>query len=435
MSIQIFFCGGFMLKIYYPICCGIDVHKKMLVATIAATNKENITTYQTKKFSTMTYDLKNLKKWLEENNCKNVCMESTGKYWIPVYNIIEDFCKIDVVHPKYVRAIMGKKTDIKDSIWISDVYKYGLIQSSFIPSKDIRQLRDLLRYRRKLVNIKNGEKNRFQNSLITSNIMISNILSDTFGKTSLSLIDLSLNKDTIKEEEVKPLVYRNIKVSIEELKKSIEGKYEDEQKVKIEICLKHYKDIMKSIEDLDNKIIKLANKYEKEIKIIQTFPGINLLSAIHIIAEIGNDMKVFGDAKHLCSWCGLTPQNNESAGKKKSVRISHGGSNIKPILIQCALSTIRSKECKYFKNKYEDLKRKKGHKKAIIAIARMIIVCIYNMLSKEQEFCSKIYEELNNKKFKTKKEDKIEEEKIKIKEAEAVSILLSLGYTVTASNK
>ena len=110
-----------MLKVYYPICCGIDVHKKMVVATIATTDKENITTYQTQKFSTMTYDLKNLQKWLSENNCKNVCMESTGKYWIPVFNILEDTCKIDVVHPKYVRSIMGKKTDIKDSIWIADI--------------------------------------------------------------------------------------------------------------------------------------------------------------------------------------------------------------------------------------------------------------------------------------------------------------------------
>lgn len=425
-----------MLKIYYPICCGMDVHKKMVVATIATTDKENITTYQTQKFSTMTYDLKNLQKWLSENNCKNVCMESTGKYWIPVFNILEDTCKIDVVHPKYVRSIMGKKTDIKDSIWIADIYKHGLIQGSFIPSKSIRQLRDLLRYRRKLVFVKNSEKNRFQNSLITSNIMISNLVSDTFGKSSLALINLTLNKQNLTENDIKPFVYRNVRASTSDILKSLDGAYDKEQKSKIEVCLRHYQDVLENIKVLDDKILELVKIYEKHINLICTIPGINLLTAIHIIAEIGIDMSVFQNSKKLCSWCGLTPQNNESAGKKKSVRISHGGNNIKPILIQSALTIIRSKNCEYFKNKYEDLKRKKGHKKAIIAIARMIVVCIYNILNNQEPFNKDIYSELNKKRFNSNQRNNNQNVENKtLKEAEAVSLLLSLGYTVTTSNK
>ncbi len=185
-----------MLNIYYYNCCGIDVHKKIIIATIAITNSENVTTYQTKSFTTFPYDLLNLKNWLKDNNCKDVCMESTGKYWIPIFNILEDSCNVVITHPKYVRAIPGKKTDKKDSIWIADLFKHGLAEPSFMPPKDIRDLRELMRYRKKLVNMKSSEKNRFQNSLTVSNIVISNIISDTFGKTSQSILKLMLSKDT-----------------------------------------------------------------------------------------------------------------------------------------------------------------------------------------------------------------------------------------------
>ena len=176
------------LKIVYKICCGIDVHKKFVVACIAKTNNQGVTTYESHHFSTYTKGLKQLLKWLLEHNCKDVCMESTGKYWIPVYNVLEKDCSIVLAHPKYVKAIRGKKTDKKDAKWIADLFKHDLVAGSFMPPADIRQLRDLMRYRSKLTNFRSSEKNRLQNSLTVSNIQLGNVVSDTFGKSAQAIV-------------------------------------------------------------------------------------------------------------------------------------------------------------------------------------------------------------------------------------------------------
>lgn len=256
-----------MLNIYYPICCGIDVHKKILVATIATTNEQRITTYQTKQFSTLTKDIKLLQQWLKDNNCKDVCMESTGKYWIPIFNILEESCKVVITHPKYVRSIPGKKTDTKDSIWIADIFKHGLVNTSFMPPADIRQLRDLMRYRFKLLNCRTSEKNRFQNSLTMSNIMISNVVTDTFGKTAQSILKKMLEKNSnLTLEEISPLLRKNLKASPQEILDSVQGKLTKEQNSKMEICLKHYDNINDCVEELEKAIIPLIAKYQQEIR-------------------------------------------------------------------------------------------------------------------------------------------------------------------------
>lgn len=171
-----------MLKIVYPICCDIDVHKTFVVACIASTNNKGVTTYKRHRFSTFTQGLKKLSQWLLENSCTDVCMESTGKYWIPVFNVLEETCDITLAHPKYVKAIRGKKTDKKDAKWIADLFKYDLVAGSFMPPLPIRELSDLMRYRFKLTNFQSSEKNRFQNCLIVSNIQLGSVVTDTFGK-------------------------------------------------------------------------------------------------------------------------------------------------------------------------------------------------------------------------------------------------------------
>ncbi len=171
-----------MLKIVYPVCCGMDVHKTFLIACIASINEKGVTTYRSKRFSTSSGDLRRCAAWLAENNCKDVSMESTGKYWIPIYNILELTCNVVPAHPKYVKAIRGKKTDKKDAKWIADIFKHGLVAGSFIPPADIHQLRDLMRYRWKLTNFTTGEKNRAQNCLTVSNIKLDGVFSDVFGK-------------------------------------------------------------------------------------------------------------------------------------------------------------------------------------------------------------------------------------------------------------
>ena len=413
-----------MLNIYYYNCCGIDVHKKMLVATIAKTDEHKVTTYQTKQFSTITKDIENLKQWLKDNDCKDVCMESTGKYWIPIFNILESTCHVIITHPKYVRAIPGKKTDKKDSIWIADIFKHGLVNPSFMPPLDIRQLRDLMRYRFKLLNCRTSEKNRFQNSLTMSNIMISNVVTDTFGKTAQSILKKMLSKnDNLTLDELSPLLRKNLKASPQEILESVQGNLTREQNSKMEICLDHYDYINKCVEKLEEAIIPLVAKYQDEISLLLTIPGVEDVSAIYILSEIGSNMNVFVDDKHLCSWAGLTPQNNESAGKKKSVKISRAGVYIKPLLVQCANNAIKDKKCEYFKLRYEAIKKRRGHKRAIIAIARMLLTCAYHILSKNEPFDIELYKQLTESNFKSKH--------TKLNINNAIKFLEQQGYKVS----
>ena len=329
-----------MLKIVNRNCAGIDVHLKTIVVTIAKTNEQDITDYQTKSFSTFTDDLIKCRNWLVSNNTLDVCMESTGKYWIPVFNILEQECRCIITHPKYVRTIPGKKTDKKDSVWIADMFKHGLVEPSFMPPADIRQLRDLMRYRNKLVNVRSSEKNRFQNSLTVSNIQIANVVTDVFGKTSQSILKLMLTNPSLTLDDITPLLHKGLKSSPEDILKSINGNFDESQSSKMNVCLKHYDSINECIDELEKQILKLAVKYSTELNLILTVPGINEISAIFIIAEIGTNMKIFPDDKHLVSWAGLTPRCNESAKKKKSVRITKAGAYIKPLLVQLKINLV-----------------------------------------------------------------------------------------------
>ena len=413
-----------MLKIVNRKCAGIDVHKKIIVVTIAKTNEQDITAYQTKSFNTFTEDLIRCRDWLVSNGTFDVCMESTGKYWIPVFNILEEKCKCIITHPKYVRSIPGKKTDKKDSIWIADMFKHGLVEPSFMPPADIRQLRDLMRYRNKLVNIRSGEKNRFQNSLTMSNVQIANVVTDVFGKTSQSILKLMLSNPNLTLDDITPLLRKNLKSSPEEILKSINGNFDESQVSKMNIVLKHYDSINECINELEEQILKLALKYSTEINLLLTVPGIKEISAIFIIAEIGTNMNTFIDDKHLCSWAGLTPRCNESAKKKKSVRITKAGIYIKPLLVQCALCAIKDKSCPYIKARYESLKRRRGHNKAIIAIARLLLTSIYHILLNGEVFDYKRFENLMNKNFKSHKN-------IQNTPEEMISYLTNLGYNIT----
>ena len=416
-----------MLKIVNRNCAGIDIHKKIIVVTIAKTNEQDITDYQTKSFNTFTEDLIKCRDWLVSNDTLDVCMESTGKYWIPVFNILEEKCKCIITHPKYVRSIPGKKTDKKDSIWIADMFKHGLVEPSFMPPADIRQLRDLMRYRNKLINIRSGEKNRFQNSLTMSNVQIANVVTDVFGKTSQSILKLMLTNPKLTLDDITPLLRKNLKSSPEEILKSINGNFDDSQSSKMNIVLKHYDSINECIDDLEEQILKLALKYSTEINLLLTVPGIKEISAIFIIAEIGINMNIFGDDKHLCSWAGLTPRCNESAKKKKSVRITKAGIYIKPLLVQCALCAIKDKSCPYIKARYESLKRRRGHKKAIIAIARLLLTSIYHILLTGEEFDYQRFETLMDRNFKSHKN-------IQNTPEEMISYLTNLGYNITLQN-
>jgi len=319
-------------------------------------------------------------------------MESTGKYWIPVFNILENYCDVIVANPKYVKGIRGKKTDKKDSIWLCDLHKHGLVPGSFIPPLAIRQIRDLMRYRSKLINFKSSEKNRIQNSLTVSNIMISNVVSDTFGKSSIKIINHLLKNPKDTDFDVTPMLHKKMINKADDISKSINGNLTKPQAEKMRVCFNHFDDIKAHIADIENVILDLAQPFLPQLKLILSLPGIkNIFTAIAIISEIGVDMSAFHSSKHLCSWAGLTPQNNESAGKKKSVPISRAGVYIKPLLVQCANATIKSNGFDYFRIRYQQIKKRRGHKKAIIAIAHMLLNCIYYMLDRNESFNYDLY--------------------------------------------
>lgn len=370
------------MRIVRPICCGADIHKDLIVATIAATNQDGITEYIQSSFSSQNFDLVRLKAWLIEHHCFEIAMESTGKYWIPVFNVLEGEIKVFVVHPKYTKAIKGKKTDKKDSKWIADLFKHDLLKFSFIPPKEIRELRELSRYRIKLIAMRSSERNRYQNSMTISNIGLASILSDPFGKSSRAVMKEVIRSSSVTEERISKLLERNAKKKVKEVLQSLVGSHiESDQRLKMNIASQHMDQIDSHVRRLETEMAIRCIPYATLINLLLDIPGISYLSAMTIIAEIGTDMSVFETSKQLSCWAGLAPANNESASKKKSVRISKAGSYLKPLLVQCALAAINSKSNPYYRIKYNRIKKRRGHKKAIIAIARMILVNIYHILS------------------------------------------------------
>ena len=370
------------MRIVRPICCGADIHKDLIVATIAATNQDGITEYIQSSFSSQNFDLVRLKAWLIEHHCFEIAMESTGKYWIPVFNVLEGEIKVFVVHPKYTKAIKGKKTDKKDSKWIADLFKHDLLKFSFIPPKEIRKLRELSRYRIKLIAMRSSERNRYQNSMTISNIGLASILSDPFGKSSRAVMKEVIRSSSVTEEKISKLLERNARKKVKEVLHSLEGSHiESDQRLKMNIASQHMDQIDSHVKRLETEMAIRCIPYATLINLLLDIPGISYLSAMTIIAEIGTDMSVFETSKQLACWAGLAPANNESASKKKSVRISKAGSYLKPLLVQCALAAINSKSNPYYRIKYNRIKKRRGHKKAIIAIARMILVNIYHILS------------------------------------------------------
>ena len=376
------------MRIVRPICCGADIHKDLIVATIAATNQDGITEYIQSSFSSQNFDLVRLKAWLIEHHCFEIAMESTGKYWIPVFNVLEDEIKVFVVHPKYTKAIKGKKTDKKDSKWIADLFKHDLLKFSFIPPKEIRELRELSRYRIKLIAMRSSERNRYQNSMTISNIGLASILSDPFGKSSRAVMKEVIRSSSVTEEKISKLLERNARKKVKEVLQSLEGSHiESDQRLKMNIASQHMDQIDSHVRRLETEMAIRCIPHATLINLLLDIPGISYLSAMTIIAEIGTDMSVFETSKQLACWAGLAPANNESASKKKSVRISKAGSYLKPLLVQCALAAINSKSNPYYRIKYKTIslpiriKKRRGHKKAIIAIARMILVNIYHILS------------------------------------------------------
>lgn len=370
------------MDIKYPVCCGVDVHKSFFVATIITTTNQVQPDYKKKRFSTHNSNIHTFSKWLYDNNCFDVCMESTGKYWIPVFNILEErHIRVTIANPKWVKAVKGCKDDEKDSKWIGDLFRLGLVHESFIPTKDIRILREYTRYRSKLVSMKSSEKNRFQNAFTVCNVALDSVVSDMFGKSASAITSHLMSDETFDPDYCVSVLQRSLKKKSNAVLDSIEGfSITEEQKWRMRIVRDHLDYIEKSIDSVDDIINSMAKQYEKTISLFCTIPGVDRTTAVTIISEIGTDMDQFGSSKRLCCWAGLTPGNNESAGKKKSVRISRAGVYLKPALVQAAHAAVKDKKSPYYRFKYEQISKRRGKKRAIIAIARMLLTAVFSML-------------------------------------------------------
>lgn len=365
----------------YDKCCGIDVHKKLIVACFRQGNKQEI-----RDFGATTRELLEMADWLKEGGCEMIAMESTASYWKPLYNILETSeLNAMVVNASHMKAVPGRKTDVKDAEWIADLLQHGLLTASYIPDKDQRELRELVRYRKSLVGERNRELNRLQKMLEGANIKISGTVKDINGKSARNLLELMLTGKQIDSAEYDILykqnvIAHNLKATKEQIIDDLNGVMSDIQKKMMRHVLDHIDQLNAHIKDLDDEIDNFMKPEEKQAaQVIQDIPGIGNTSAQAIISVIGVDMTRFPTDAHISSWAGLCPGNNESASKRKSGRTTKGNNLLRDTLVVCAHSAVKNKGS-YYSAQFARISAHRGKKRAYVAVAHSMLVAIYHIL-------------------------------------------------------
>lgn len=366
-------------------CCGIDVHKNMIKASIAKGSLDSPPKFYTRTFSTMTRDLLKLKDWLTENDVEAVAMESTGVYWKPIFNVLENDFQVILANPQYLKKVPGKKSDVKDCEWIASLLRCGLIPASFIPQRPIRELRELNRTRRKLVGMMSSEKNRIQKVLEDANIKLASVVSKIDGVSSMTMIQALLDKDRLSKEEITDMARGKLKSKVDQLVEALNGKVTDHHRFLLKLHLNNIAFLADQVQEIDEQIQKLMIPFQKEESLIQTIPGISKISAKAIISEIGVDMSQFPSEAHLASWAGICPGNNESAGVKKSGKIRKGNRYLKAILIEVAWAASRTKGSA-FSAIYNNIAKRRGKKRALVAVGHQILIAVYRTLKTGEPF-------------------------------------------------
>ena len=373
--------GECLMKVIYGVCCGLDVHKKVITASLMSRTGDTVI----KTFNTTTNELKAMVEWLKVTDCEQVAMESTGVYWKPVYNILElAGIPAMVVNASHMKAIPGRKTDIKDAEWIADLLRHGLLRGSFIPEKNQREYRELVRYRNSRTEERAREINRLQKMLEGMNIKLGDFVSDIMGKSASKMLGLVLAHDELTDEQISQASHGGLKASLDELKEALIGIITPLQRELVTIVL----DVIAEQSSQIAKVEALIRKYTKEAydeaaKKLEAMPGIGTISAQAIIAEIGIDMSRFPTANHLCAWAGVVPGNNESAGKRKNAKSRKGNKHLKKTLIQCATSAVKNKNS-FFHAQHQRLVVRKGSNKATTAVAHTMLIAIYHVLSGDE---------------------------------------------------
>src|SRR6266852_1814721 len=335
-------------------CCGLDVHQATIVACLLVGRASQKPRKAVKTFRAMTQDLLALRDWLLSEGCTHVGMESTGVYWKPVHAVLEGAFQIVVGNARHIRNVPGRKTDVKDSEWIADLLRHGLIAKSFVPPKPIRELRDLLRYRRKVVESRAAERNRLLKLLETANIKLASVAANVFGVSGMLMLNAIL-KDDSSPAQMAQLAKGRIRGKIPELKLALEGSVQEHHRFLLRLQLRRLKRADEDLAELEQRIDERLEPYREQQTLLVQIPGIDRIGAAVMIAELGTDMTVFHSAKHLAAWAGVCPGNNESAGKRKSDRVRSGNAHLKTALVEAA-NAASHKKGSYLKDKFFRIK-------------------------------------------------------------------------------
>jgi transposase len=392
----------------------------MIKASIAQGSLDKPPKFMTRTFSTMTSDLLKLKDWLRENEVEAVAMESTGVYWKPIFNILEDQFPIVLANPQYLKKVPGKKSDVKDCEWIASLLRCGLIPASFIPPKPIRELRELNRTRRKLVGTMASEKNRIQKVLEDANIKLASVVSKIDGVSSMNMIQALLKKDSLSKEDIAVMARGKLKSKVDQLAEALNGKVTDHHRFLLRLHLNNIAFQAEQIQEIDERIQKCMIPFRKEETLIQTIPGISKITASAIIAEIGVDMSQFPSDARLASWAGMCPGNNESAGVKKSGKIRKGNSFLKATLTEVAWAASRTKGSAYGAI-YNSIAKRRGKKRALVAIGHRILLDIHRVLKTREPFVDEGAEAVYQRNSKARQQS-------------AIRFLEQSGYTIAKAS-
>ncbi|HLE81567.1 MAG TPA: IS110 family transposase [Dehalococcoidia bacterium] len=399
------------MQVVHERCAGLDVHKKTVVASVLSPEGQ-----ETRTFGTMTRDLLLLADWLTERGVTHVAMESTGVYWKPVYNLLEDQFTLLVVNAHHIKAVPGRKTDVKDAEWIADLLRHGLVRGSFIPSRPQRELRELTRARRSLIQQRSQVANRIQKVLEGANIKLASVATDVVGVSGRAMLE-AMVAGTEDPQVLAEMARGTLRKKTQALEDALEGLVGPHQRLLLGTHLRHLDFLDGEIARLDEEVAARLRPFEQVLERVDAIAGIGRRVAEDVLAEIGTDMSRFPTAAHLASWARVCPGNNESAGKRKSGSTGHGNSWLRPILVQAAQSASRTKGT-YLAAQYHRIAARRGRNRAIMAVAHTILVTIYYMLTR-----GTVYSDLGGNYF----DERDRQATIR----RAVRRIEGLGYTVT----
>ncbi len=405
------------MQVVHARCCGLDVHKKSVVACVLLTREDGTVQRQVRSFGTMTVDLLALADWLTAADVTHVAMESTGVYWRPVFNLLEDEARtIVLVNAQHMAAVPGRKTDVRDSEWLADLLRHGLVRASFIPPAPIRELRELTRYRKTLVQERAQEVNRLQKLLEGANIKLASVATDVLGLSGRDMLRALIGGEQ-DPEALAELARGKLRAKLPALRQALQGRVQPYHLILLTRILAHIDFLEGSLAQLQAEIDTRLTSCEEAVALLQTIPGVGPIAAATIVAEIGTDMSRFPSAKHLASWAGVCPGNKQSGGKRLSGKPTNGDPWLRGVLGEVAQVVTRTRN-NYLNAQYHRLARRRGKYKAILAVAHSILVIAYHVLRDKQP-----YNDLGADYF-----DKLDAARI---ERHHVRRLEQLGFTVT----